>query len=68
MERDFLDKELKPGFATRTTGSFSMNANTQIYGLIGIPIGPLKAVRHIISPTVGYSWTPDFSKPFFGKT
>tara|TARA_Y100001980_G_C14556650_1_gene349089 strand:- start:10982 stop:14572 length:3591 start_codon:yes stop_codon:yes gene_type:complete len=62
-----FDKEVKPGFATRTTGSFSMNANTQIYGLIGIPIGPLKAVRHIISPTVGYSWTPDFSKPFFGK-
>ena len=44
-----------------------MNANTQIYGLFPIPIGPVKAIRHVMSPTVGYSWTPDFSKPVFGK-
>ena len=44
-----------------------MNANTKIYGLIGIPVGPLRAIRHVISPSVGYAWTPDFSKPFFGK-
>ena len=62
-----FDKQSKVGFATRTTGSFSMNANTQIYGLIGIPFGPLRALRHVISPSVGYSWTPDFSKPLFGK-
>ena len=62
-----FDKQSKAGFATRTTGSFSMNANTQIYGLIGIPFGPLRALRHVISPSVGYSWTPDFSKPLFGK-
>lgn len=62
-----FDKTQKTGFATRTTGSFSMNANTQIYGLIGIPLGPVRAIRHVISPSVGYSWAPDFSKPFFGK-
>ena len=62
-----FDKITKKGFATRTTGSFSMNANTKIYGLIGIPVGPLRAIRHVISPSVGYAWTPDFSKPFFGK-
>tara|TARA_B100001248_G_scaffold126637_1_gene94957 strand:- start:1943 stop:2977 length:1035 start_codon:yes stop_codon:yes gene_type:complete len=44
-----------------------MNANTKIYGLIGIPFGPLRAIRHVITPSVGYAWTPDFSKPFFGK-
>ena len=44
-----------------------MNANTQIYGLFSIPIGPVKAIRHVISPSTGYSWTPDFSKPFFGN-
>ena len=61
------DKTTKTGFATRTTGSFSMNTNTQIYGLIGIPYGPLKAIRHVMSPSIGYSWTPNFSEPFFGK-
>ena len=62
-----FDKNVKKGFAARTTGSFSMNANTKVYGLIGIPVGPLRAIRHVVSPSVGYSWTPDFSKPLFGK-
>ena len=62
-----FDTQQKTGFATRTTGSFSMNTNTQIYGLIGIPFGAIKAIRHVVSPSIGYSWTPDFSKPFFGK-
>jgi len=58
---------LKPGFATRTTGSFSLNSNTKIYGLFPIPLGRVKALRHVISPSIGYSWTPDFSEPIFGK-
>ena len=62
-----FEDSVKQGFAARTTGSFSMNANTQIYGLLPIPIGPVRAIRHVMSPTVGYSWTPDFSKPVFGK-
>ena len=62
-----FDKKPNLGFATRTTGSFSINANTQIYGLLPIPLGPVKAIRHVLSPSVGYSWTPDFSEPLFGK-
>jgi len=59
-------KSQKQGFASRTTGSFAMNANTQIFGLFPIPFGPVKAIRHVMSPSIGYSWTPDFSKPLFG--
>ena len=62
-----FDKTINTGFASRTTGSFSMNTNTQIYGLFAIPIGPLRAIRHVMSPSIGYSWTPDFSKRFFGQ-
>ena len=62
-----FNKKIKQGFASRTTGSFSMNANTQIYGLIPISFGPVKAIRHVMSPSIGYSWTPDFSEPLFGK-
>ena len=61
---DEIDKE---GFAFRTTGSFSLNSNTQIYGIIPIPFGPLSIIRHVISPSIGYSWTPDFSQPVFGR-
>ena len=54
-------------YAFRTTGSFSLSSNTQIYGIIPIPFSSIKAIRHVLSPTIGYSWTPDFSKPLFGK-
>lgn len=55
-----------PGFATRTTGSFSLSTNSKIYGLFPISIGSLMAIRHIATPSVGFSFTPDFSKPLFG--
>ena len=61
---DEIDQE---GFAFRTTGSFSLNSNTQIYGIIPISFGPVSTVRHVISPSIGYSWTPDFSQPLFGR-
>ena len=64
---NYFLKSTENGFATRTTGSFSLNSSTQIYGLLAIPLGPVKAIRHVLSPSVGYSWTPDFSKPIFGK-
>ncbi|NHZ86333.1 MAG: hypothetical protein GWP19_10690 [Planctomycetia bacterium] len=50
------------GFATRTTGSFSLNIGTQLYGLFPIKIGKVNGVRHVASPLIGYSYTPDFSK------
>ena len=49
----------------RTTGSFSFSANTKLYGMFPIPIGPLKVVRHTISPALSFSYRPDFSKPVF---
>ncbi|MFQ6677378.1 MAG: putative LPS assembly protein LptD [Fidelibacterota bacterium] len=56
-----------PGFSMRTTGSFGTSINTQIYGLFPINIGKIIAVRHVVSPSVGYSFTPDFSKKVFGQ-
>ncbi|MCJ7800971.1 MAG: hypothetical protein MUP82_01285, partial [Candidatus Marinimicrobia bacterium] len=54
------------GFATRTTGSFSLNMGTQLYGLFPIRIGKMNGIRHVASPSIGYSYTPDFSKQLFG--
>jgi lipopolysaccharide export system protein LptA len=65
-ESNIFQKIEENKFASRTTGSFSVNTSTQIYGLIPIPFGPLKSIRHVISPNIGYSWTPNFSKEIFG--
>ena len=56
----------RTGFKTRTTGSVSLNANTKLYGLFAIPFGPIKVIRHVASPSIGFSWSPDFSEPLFG--
>ncbi|MBT3217392.1 MAG: hypothetical protein HOD97_07295 [Candidatus Marinimicrobia bacterium] len=55
------------GFAQRTTGSMGLSASTQFYGLFPIGIGSLKSIRHVMSTSIGYSYTPDFSKPVFGQ-
>ena len=62
----FSKKQIE-GFKARTTGSFSINANTKLYGILPVPIGPLKVIRHTASPSIGYSYTPDFSKPVFNQ-
>ena len=56
----------KSGFATRTTGSFNMNLGTQLYGLFPIKFGKVNGLRHVASPSIGYSFTPDFSQSLLG--
>ncbi len=53
-------------FAVRHTGRISLSANTKIYGLFPLRIGSFQALRHVISPSISYSYTPDFSKPILG--
>ncbi|MCH7851653.1 MAG: hypothetical protein IIC41_02585 [Candidatus Marinimicrobia bacterium] len=53
-------------FSARHTGRISLSAQTNIYGMIPLQIGSLTALRHVITPKVSYSYTPDFSKPFLG--
>lgn len=61
----FIKDEIS-GFAQRTTGSMGVSVSTQLYGMFPIGIGSLRSIRHVMSPSIGYSYTPDFSKPLFG--
>ena len=49
-------------FKRRLTGNFSMSFSTKLYGMFSAKIFSLNAIRHIISPSVSYSYKPDFSK------
>ena len=62
-----INKNEVKGFSARTTGSFNINMNTQIYGLFPVKLGKTEAIRHVLSPSIGYSYRPDFSKEVFGK-
>jgi hypothetical protein len=43
--------------------STSLSASTRIYGMVQfIDKSPVQAIRHVISPSIGISWRPDFSE------
>jgi len=54
------------GFFTRRIYSLSVGASTKIYGMFTPKIGSLKAVRHVMTPNVSFSYTPDFSDQRYG--
>jgi len=58
--------EKEKGFFTRRTFNTSVSANTKVYGMFNLNIGSLKTVRHVFTPTVSLSYTPDFSDPRYG--
>ena len=60
-----IDYETVSGFAARHTFSYSASANTKIYGMFP-GIGRVTAFRHVITPSVSYSYQPDFSKTYWG--
>lgn len=54
------------GFAARRTFSYSSRASTNLYGTFYPGIGSLTAFRHKMSPSLSFSYQPDFSDPFWG--
>ncbi|MFQ5822700.1 MAG: putative LPS assembly protein LptD [bacterium] len=62
---DTLETEDK-GFAARRIFSLSVSANTKLYGTFFPNIGSIKTIRHVMTPTMTFSYQPDFSDRFWG--
>ena len=56
----------KKGFAIRRTFNTSLSLKTTLYGMFEPNIGSLKFIRHKMDPQISYTYTPDFSSPFYG--
>jgi len=54
------------GFSNAFDFSLSTGINTRLYGMYQFKKGPLMAIRHMITPSVSFSYTPDFGAPFWG--
>ena len=54
------------GFKTNREASFSSNISTQVYGMFNFKNKYVKAFRHVITPTLGFTYRPDFGKPRYG--
>lgn len=49
------------GFFTVRDFDFRTALNTTLYGLVQFKKGPLRAVRHVMNPSVGFGFRPDFA-------
>ncbi|GBE30483.1 hypothetical protein BMS3Bbin04_01518 [bacterium BMS3Bbin04] len=54
------------GFFQRRTFNANLNSTTKIYGYFPINWGTVQTVRHVLTPTIGLRYQPDFSDPEFG--
>ena len=61
-----LNKKLADGFKARHVGNLSVSANTKLYGILPVKIGNLSTIRHTITPSLGFSYRPDFTEESFG--
>ena len=63
-----LIEERVPGFFALRRGQASLSANTAIYGLFPLRVGPFNGLRHTIRPNVGLAAAPDYFARGFGYT
>ena len=51
------------GFYNLIDFNLSSNITTKLYGMVRFSKGPVRAVRHVFTPTIGITYRPDFSDP-----
>jgi hypothetical protein len=62
----FLKSTKVKEFARALDFVLSSSLNTRLYGIAQFKKGYIKAVRHVIAPSVSFSWRPDFGTSFWG--
>ena len=50
----------KDKMRNRTTGNFGLSLSTKIYGILPIKFGDIESVRHVLTPTIGFNYSPDY--------
>ncbi|MBN2745999.1 MAG: LPS-assembly protein LptD [Bacteroidales bacterium] len=50
------------GFSAAHDVSFSSGMSTRIYGMFGLKYGPVRYLRHVLTPTASFSYRPNISK------
>lgn len=61
-----VESESIPGFYTPSNYQVRADLTTKIYGMWAYKRGPVQAMRHVITPSVGVSYAPDFADAFWG--
>jgi len=62
----FLRTDTISGFNAARDFIFTSSVNTRLYGMYQFKKGPVKALRHVISPNINFAYRPDFSEEKWG--
>ena len=47
-------------FKNRTISDFSLSITTKVYGILPIKIGNINSLRHVMTPTIGFTYSPNY--------
>ena len=61
-----LDTDTIKGFFAARDFNFSTSVSTALYGMYGYKIGPVKAIRHVMKPSLTFNIRPDFGTQQWG--
>ena len=62
----YTDVDTVTGFQNALDFSLSSSLTTRVYGMLRFKKGPLRAIRHVFTPSIGISYTPDFGDEKWG--
>ncbi|MBN1481308.1 hypothetical protein EH223_02945 [candidate division KSB1 bacterium] len=65
-ETDRIESDKIGGFAARHTFNYSASANTKAYGVFPAHFGDINSFRHVMTPSLSFSWAPNFSEQGWG--
>ncbi len=63
----YVQKDTIDGFSNAIDGNFSSSISTKIYGMFQFGKKfPVQAIRHVVTPKVSFTYTPDWGDPSLG--
>ena len=77
-EKQWINDSTMPGggyLRTDTINQFknifsfdvSSSLTTKLYGQVNFRRGPIRAIRHVFTPSIGFTYNPDYSKDFWNS-
>lgn len=54
------------GFRANRNFSYNSSLTTRLYGMFNFKYGPIKAIRHVINPSLSFTYHPDFGSERLG--
>jgi len=67
-EKNALDIDTIRQFSRAYNYNSSVSFQTRLYGIFFIKKAGIEALRHILNPSIGFSYRPDLSDPKYGMT